>query len=186
MVPVIVTNIKINKVRNVKNIEIPLADGKIKHLIITGKNGSGKPRLLEAMQMPQGQIIKTGKKAHIHLFGGAKKNPLGFGFHPPRVKRWAPRTVRIGPESSALRRPSSSRSAASSASLFWYRIGSPAASPEGAAKLPGIRKGSRKKAHPSPSWVMITGSAEVWGSQAMWIPNSVKRSLPNPRRDGES
>jgi predicted ATP-binding protein involved in virulence len=48
MASVFITNIEINKIRNVKNIEIPLADGEMKHLIVTGKNGSGKTSLIEA------------------------------------------------------------------------------------------------------------------------------------------
>lgn len=35
--------------RHLKNIEIPLSEGKMKHLIITGKNGCGKTSLLDAL-----------------------------------------------------------------------------------------------------------------------------------------
>lgn len=44
-----VSNIKINKVRHLNNINIALAKQERKHLIITGKNGSGKTSLLDAM-----------------------------------------------------------------------------------------------------------------------------------------
>lgn len=44
-----ITNIEINHVRHLKNIEIPLSEGKMKHLIITGKNGCGKTSLLDAL-----------------------------------------------------------------------------------------------------------------------------------------
>jgi predicted ATP-binding protein involved in virulence len=71
MVPVIITNIKINKVRNVKNIEIPLADGEMKHLIITGKNGSGKTSLLEAMRNLFARLLLNQES-----FGGA--NYIGY------------------------------------------------------------------------------------------------------------
>ena len=43
------TNIEIRKVRHLKNITIPLDKDKRKHLILTGKNGSGKTSVLEAM-----------------------------------------------------------------------------------------------------------------------------------------
>lgn len=44
-----ITNIIIDHVRHLKNIEIPLSEGKMKHLIITGKNGCGKTSLLDAL-----------------------------------------------------------------------------------------------------------------------------------------
>lgn len=43
------TDIKIEKVRHLENIWIPLGIKKRKHLILTGKNGSGKTSVLEAM-----------------------------------------------------------------------------------------------------------------------------------------
>ena len=43
------TSIKIEKVRHLENISIPLDIEKRKHLILTGKNGSGKTSVLEAM-----------------------------------------------------------------------------------------------------------------------------------------
>lgn len=44
-----ITDVKIKKVRNLKNIEIRLNEKEKKHLIFTGKNGSGKTSVLEAM-----------------------------------------------------------------------------------------------------------------------------------------
>ena len=44
-----IKNIKINKVRHLQNMIINIAD-KRKHLIITGKNGSGKTSLLETIR----------------------------------------------------------------------------------------------------------------------------------------
>lgn len=46
---VFITEIQIDNVRHLKNMNIPLSKEKMKHLIITGKNGSGKTSLLEAM-----------------------------------------------------------------------------------------------------------------------------------------
>lgn len=44
-----VTDIEIKKVRHLENISIPLDKEKRKHLILTGKNGSGKTSVLEAL-----------------------------------------------------------------------------------------------------------------------------------------
>lgn len=41
--------IKIKKVRHLENISIPLSEEKRKHLILTGKNGSGKTSVIEAL-----------------------------------------------------------------------------------------------------------------------------------------
>lgn len=44
-----IKNIHINKLFHLENIDIPIADEKYPHLIITGKNGSGKTVLLNAI-----------------------------------------------------------------------------------------------------------------------------------------
>ena len=44
-----ITNIEINKVRHLKNISIPLRKNQIRHLVLTGKNGSGKTSVVEAL-----------------------------------------------------------------------------------------------------------------------------------------
>ena len=44
-----ITNLTIKKVRHLKDISIPLAENQIKHLIFTGKNGSGKTSVTEAI-----------------------------------------------------------------------------------------------------------------------------------------
>lgn len=51
MYDVQITRLRVYKVRNLKDIEIPVSEpnGKRKHLIITGQNGSGKTSLLEAI-----------------------------------------------------------------------------------------------------------------------------------------
>ena len=51
MYDVQITRLRVYKVRNLKDIEIPVSEpnGKRKHLIITGRNGSGKTSLLEAI-----------------------------------------------------------------------------------------------------------------------------------------
>lgn len=44
-----ITNIKINKIFHLKSFEIPIRDQQTPHLIITGKNGSGKTILMNAI-----------------------------------------------------------------------------------------------------------------------------------------
>ena len=44
-----ITNIEINKVRHLKNIAVPLRENQIRHLVLTGKNGSGKTSVVEAL-----------------------------------------------------------------------------------------------------------------------------------------
>ena len=44
-----ITCLQIEKVRQLKNITIPSGKEEKKHLIITGKNGSGKTSLLDAL-----------------------------------------------------------------------------------------------------------------------------------------
>lgn len=44
-----ITNVMIEKVRHLKDISIPLSGDRIRHLILTGKNGSGKTSVLEAL-----------------------------------------------------------------------------------------------------------------------------------------
>lgn len=44
-----ITNIHVNKLFHLNNIDIPIADSNYPHLIITGKNGSGKTILLNAI-----------------------------------------------------------------------------------------------------------------------------------------
>ena len=49
MEPTYMTSLKINKVRHLQDIEIPLSGTERKHLILTGKNGSGKTSVLTAL-----------------------------------------------------------------------------------------------------------------------------------------
>lgn len=56
-----ITKLTINKVRHLKNISIPLSENQIKHLILTGKNGSGKTSVIEALARYLDKIF-TGEK----------------------------------------------------------------------------------------------------------------------------
>jgi predicted ATP-binding protein involved in virulence len=44
-----ITKLRILKVRHLENLDIDLSDSKLKHLILTGKNGSGKTSVLESL-----------------------------------------------------------------------------------------------------------------------------------------
>lgn len=44
-----ISELKIKKVRHLNNITIPLSKNELKYLIITGRNGSGKTSVLEAI-----------------------------------------------------------------------------------------------------------------------------------------
>lgn len=46
---VYITKLTIDKVRHLKDISIPLSENQIKHLILTGKNGSGRTSVVEAL-----------------------------------------------------------------------------------------------------------------------------------------
>jgi predicted ATP-binding protein involved in virulence len=50
MTEIFISHIKINNVRHLKGIEIPISTEKRKHLILTGKNGSGKTTVLNAIR----------------------------------------------------------------------------------------------------------------------------------------
>ncbi len=49
MTETFITHVHVDRVRTVENFVIPLSNSKRKHLIITGKNGSGKTSLLESI-----------------------------------------------------------------------------------------------------------------------------------------
>lgn len=49
MEQIFITNVTIKKVRHLENISVPLAENQMKHLIFTGKNGSGKTSVVEAL-----------------------------------------------------------------------------------------------------------------------------------------
>ena len=50
MADTFLTRIEIKHVRHLRDISIPLATEQRKHLILTGKNGSGKTSVLEALK----------------------------------------------------------------------------------------------------------------------------------------
>ncbi|MCI8670315.1 MAG: AAA family ATPase [Lachnospiraceae bacterium] len=56
---VFITDILIKNVRHLRNVQIPLSKEKIKHLMITGKNGSGKTSVLKALSIYLNSIATT-------------------------------------------------------------------------------------------------------------------------------
>ena len=46
-----ISKLKIKQVRHLRDITIPLSEQRAKHLILTGKNGSGKTSVTEALAL---------------------------------------------------------------------------------------------------------------------------------------
>ena len=63
MQDVFITKIHIDKARHLENVDIAISDTERKHLILTGKNGSGKTSLLEAMR--DDILIKQRENSHL-------------------------------------------------------------------------------------------------------------------------
>lgn len=61
MEQIFIKNITIKKIRHLKDISIPLSENQIKHLILTGKNGSGKTSVVEALARYLNKIF-TGER----------------------------------------------------------------------------------------------------------------------------
>ena len=83
MQDVFITKIRVGKVRHLQGIEILLSDTERKHLILTGKNGSGKTSVLEAMRdsvlFEQQRIKPDGTR--LLAVGGLKKKPnIGISY----------------------------------------------------------------------------------------------------------
>lgn len=57
MQQIFITNLIIQKVRHLKDISIELSTEKLKHLILTGKNGSGKTSVLDALAGYLGNVF---------------------------------------------------------------------------------------------------------------------------------
>ena len=72
-----ITKITINNVRHLNNIEIPLSEDKPRHLILTGKNGSGKTSVLEALRL---HLLLFTEDEHMkfYLWNFLLDNPIHF------------------------------------------------------------------------------------------------------------
>ena len=58
MEQIFIKNIKINKVRHLKDLDIPVCEDKCKNIIFTGKNGSGKTSVLDSVAVFLNSITK--------------------------------------------------------------------------------------------------------------------------------
>ncbi|MDE7310747.1 MAG: AAA family ATPase [Eubacterium sp.] len=72
-----ITNLAIKKVRHLNNISIPLSEQKMKHLILTGKNGSGKTSVTESLAKYLNKVFSGEKE---QAFRNCQKE-LGLTFN---------------------------------------------------------------------------------------------------------
>lgn len=68
------TGIKVNKIYHLEDFEIKLDDKERKHLILTGRNGSGKTVLLEKMQEFLDDVHNTPDLHFLHAYADLEKN----------------------------------------------------------------------------------------------------------------
>ena len=65
MEKIFISSLAIENVRHLKNITIPLSDEEPRHLILTGKNGSGKTSVLEALSRKLNADVASDETAGI-------------------------------------------------------------------------------------------------------------------------
>ena len=73
---IFVSNIKIESVRHLKNIDISLSKDEMKHLIFTGKNGSGKTSVLDALSHYLNAVATTDRLMKAQKFLQQHKETL--------------------------------------------------------------------------------------------------------------
>lgn len=73
---IFVTGIKIENVRHLKNINISLPEDEVKHLIFTGKNGSGKTSVLDALSHYLNTVATSDRLTKTQRFLQQHKNAL--------------------------------------------------------------------------------------------------------------
>ena len=56
-----IKRIKVNSIFHLRNFQISIEEDKSPHLIITGKNGSGKTSILNAIYNPQNEMLRENK-----------------------------------------------------------------------------------------------------------------------------
>ena len=59
MEKIYLTELFIENVRHLKDITIPLSEKEIKHLILTGRNGSGKTSVIESLSHYLGAVAAS-------------------------------------------------------------------------------------------------------------------------------
>ena len=67
-----ITDLHIEKVRHIENFDIPLSKSEMKHLIITGKNGSGKTSLLREIGITCNYILQGDYSYLFHKRDGVE------------------------------------------------------------------------------------------------------------------
>ena len=70
MEDIFIKSIHINKVRHLENVNIPISETERKHLILTGKNGSGKTSILLELRNWLGGV----ENQQLLQFNSNKKN----------------------------------------------------------------------------------------------------------------
>ena len=58
-----ITSIHVNQIFHLKDLDIPVSNEKKQHLLLTGKNGSGKTSLMNAMM----EFIEKLQKKYPHI-----------------------------------------------------------------------------------------------------------------------
>lgn len=76
MYDVYLKEITIDKVRHLTDITIPITDGEKKHLILTGKNGSGKTSLLQALSAQLNYLSTDGDFSEIEHMINMHQNTI--------------------------------------------------------------------------------------------------------------
>jgi recombinational DNA repair ATPase RecF len=92
---IFITNIKIGRLRNLQTFNIEVSKTDKKHLILTGKNGSGKTSLLEAMRSI---MFDIGKKFTKNKNNFSDKNLWEIGVAnivPEGIKNIEPMSLNI-------------------------------------------------------------------------------------------
>ncbi|MCI9333817.1 MAG: ATP-binding protein [Lachnospiraceae bacterium] len=95
-----ITRLEIKKVRHLNDISIPLSGNKIRHLILTGKNGSGKTSVVEALadclynMLKDLEGIPKGNNLDIKFNAEQKRFFAGEKYHPVMAYYSAERVFR--------------------------------------------------------------------------------------------
>ncbi len=81
MAQTFMTGIKINKVRHLHDVEIPLSQTERKHLILTGKNGSGKTSVFESLVAVLDSFVSANPRYTFKTESSSELAIWGEGFN---------------------------------------------------------------------------------------------------------
>ncbi len=73
-----ITNLLIKKVRHLKDISIPVSENQMKHIILTGKNGSGKTSVVEALAKYLDRVVVNRNRRQFFKRGIIKEGNKWF------------------------------------------------------------------------------------------------------------